>query len=402
LIQDIAALTLAPDLRSLRPAQRSAACSPRLPGVTETSSATAVCSWPPRGSGAAAPDGALRAADPSARPRSWRTCGPRRLRRHSQTGLITTLSDTGEHRLVCRRTPRGSCDRPRSFWPGMLRSGYSSESLGRARRGWGVASRTALEAGVIPPAAYRRRTWRLGRRPPVRTPQRGSGRPPSGRPSSSSWPTNTLARAGLDACGVPGMVSPSTSSPAGLNAYGVGGAILPATVVFAIATLFLLSGRCRPGAAPRNSLSAGRRLLLDWTDERSGVHEVEHDIDALEEKIRTAMEEVENSTATCSRGASVDPLAAAGRVVVDVGEPVIESGNGAGELRQRDVVRHGGPPGAGSPCPALCRSCPPGWRRSAHPSADRSAAIPAHATPDAGRRPALGAAAPRTRAGGAG
>jgi len=33
LLQDIAALALAPDLRDLRPAQRSAACSPRLPGV---------------------------------------------------------------------------------------------------------------------------------------------------------------------------------------------------------------------------------------------------------------------------------------------------------------------------------------------------------------------------------
>jgi hypothetical protein len=34
---------------------------------------------PPRGSGAAAPSGALRAIDASARPRSWRTFGPRRL-----------------------------------------------------------------------------------------------------------------------------------------------------------------------------------------------------------------------------------------------------------------------------------------------------------------------------------
>jgi hypothetical protein len=65
-------------------------------------------------------------------------------------------------------------------------------------------------------------------------------------------------------------------------------------------------------------------------------------------------------------------------------------------------ARHGGPPGAGSRCRAPCRSCPPGWQRSAHPSSDRSAAIPAHATPDVGRRPALGAAAPHTRAGGAG
>jgi hypothetical protein len=62
--QDIGALTLARDLRDLPAAQRSGACSPRLPGV-------ALGSWPPRGSGADAPQGALRAIDPSARPRSW-------------------------------------------------------------------------------------------------------------------------------------------------------------------------------------------------------------------------------------------------------------------------------------------------------------------------------------------
>jgi hypothetical protein len=45
---------------------------------------------PPRGSGVAAPGGALRAIDASARPRSWRTCGPRRLRRQSQPGLVAT------------------------------------------------------------------------------------------------------------------------------------------------------------------------------------------------------------------------------------------------------------------------------------------------------------------------
>jgi hypothetical protein len=45
---------------------------------------------PRRGSGAAAPSGALRAIDPSARPRSWRTFGPRRLRRHSDTARIAT------------------------------------------------------------------------------------------------------------------------------------------------------------------------------------------------------------------------------------------------------------------------------------------------------------------------
>jgi hypothetical protein len=42
----------------------------------------AVADWPPRGSGA------LRAIDASARPRSWRTFGPRRLRRQSQPGFM--------------------------------------------------------------------------------------------------------------------------------------------------------------------------------------------------------------------------------------------------------------------------------------------------------------------------
>jgi hypothetical protein len=44
----------------------------------------------PSGSGAAAPSGALRAIDPSARPRLWRTFGPRRLRRQSEPALVAT------------------------------------------------------------------------------------------------------------------------------------------------------------------------------------------------------------------------------------------------------------------------------------------------------------------------
>src|SRR5919108_2649722 len=43
----------------------------------------------PSGECAAAPSGdALRAIDPSAHPRSWRTCGPCRLRRQSQPDLL--------------------------------------------------------------------------------------------------------------------------------------------------------------------------------------------------------------------------------------------------------------------------------------------------------------------------
>jgi hypothetical protein len=47
-------------------------------------------SCPLRGSGAAAPIGALRAIDPSARPRLGRTAGPRRLRRQSESDLVAT------------------------------------------------------------------------------------------------------------------------------------------------------------------------------------------------------------------------------------------------------------------------------------------------------------------------
>jgi hypothetical protein len=48
------------------------------------------------GSGAARPQGALRAIDSSACPRSWRTCGPRRLRRQSQAGVVATQGGAAE------------------------------------------------------------------------------------------------------------------------------------------------------------------------------------------------------------------------------------------------------------------------------------------------------------------
>jgi hypothetical protein len=49
---------------------------------------------PPRGSGASARQGALRAIDSFRRSRSWRTFGPRRLRRQSQPALVATQGDT--------------------------------------------------------------------------------------------------------------------------------------------------------------------------------------------------------------------------------------------------------------------------------------------------------------------
>jgi hypothetical protein len=60
---------------------------------------------PLRGSGAAAPGGALRAIDPSARPRSWRTCGPRRLRRQSQRAVVATQSDRYEQAVGADADP---------------------------------------------------------------------------------------------------------------------------------------------------------------------------------------------------------------------------------------------------------------------------------------------------------
>ena len=62
---------------------------------------------PPRGSGAAAPSGALRAIDPSARPRSWRTCGPRRLRRQSEPDLVATHRGTHARRAATRAVAPG-------------------------------------------------------------------------------------------------------------------------------------------------------------------------------------------------------------------------------------------------------------------------------------------------------
>jgi hypothetical protein len=55
------------------------------------SAARTAADWPPRGSGATAPQGALRAIDSTARLRSWRACGPRRLRQQSELALTALL-----------------------------------------------------------------------------------------------------------------------------------------------------------------------------------------------------------------------------------------------------------------------------------------------------------------------
>jgi hypothetical protein len=58
----------------------------------------------PQGNGAAAPSSALRAIDPSARPRSWRTFGPRHLRRQSEPDLVATQCGAAS----CRGQPSPS------------------------------------------------------------------------------------------------------------------------------------------------------------------------------------------------------------------------------------------------------------------------------------------------------
>ena len=69
---------------------------------------------PPRGSGAAAPHGALRAIDSSACPRSWRTCGPRRLRRQSEPDLVATQGGCHDQGLqIPTNSTRGRIGRPR-------------------------------------------------------------------------------------------------------------------------------------------------------------------------------------------------------------------------------------------------------------------------------------------------
>jgi len=61
-------------------------------------------SWPPRGSGAAGPSGALRAIDGTTRPRSWRAFGLRRRRWQSEPVLLVTpvVSQDRHSRARCR------------------------------------------------------------------------------------------------------------------------------------------------------------------------------------------------------------------------------------------------------------------------------------------------------------
>jgi hypothetical protein len=66
---------------------------------------------PPRGSGASARQGALRAIDPFRRSRSWRTCGPHRLRRQSQPRLVATQGDAVGARSRSVAIRRSSCSR---------------------------------------------------------------------------------------------------------------------------------------------------------------------------------------------------------------------------------------------------------------------------------------------------
>ena len=87
LSQDIVASTLVRDLRNLRPAQRSSACSPRLPGV-EAPLATVRLMAPLRGSGA------LRAIDSSTCPRLGRPLAGAAFGGNLKPDLVATQGGT--------------------------------------------------------------------------------------------------------------------------------------------------------------------------------------------------------------------------------------------------------------------------------------------------------------------
>jgi hypothetical protein len=70
-------------------------------------------SVPLRGNGASARQGALRAIDSFRPSRSWRTCGPRRLRRQSAPSLVATHGERclDEGRAPASQRPRGWLNR---------------------------------------------------------------------------------------------------------------------------------------------------------------------------------------------------------------------------------------------------------------------------------------------------
>ena len=112
---------------------------------------------PLRGSGAAAPGGALCAIDASARPRFWRTCGPRILRRQSERPwlrltVVPTLIDccpgqpgsrlcrSAEGSRTQSRTPRGDPAKAPGGQGGRLLSSVPLlipvRQVGWVRRSW--------------------------------------------------------------------------------------------------------------------------------------------------------------------------------------------------------------------------------------------------------------------------
>jgi hypothetical protein len=95
---------------------------------------------PPRGSGAARPSGALRAIDSSACPRSWRTCGPRRLRRQSKPALVATEGGRGGAAVLSRDWV-GSSGEPVD----VVRSGDAAVA-GARRRAVGSAAPRSVES----------------------------------------------------------------------------------------------------------------------------------------------------------------------------------------------------------------------------------------------------------------
>jgi hypothetical protein len=140
---------LAPDLHDLHPTQRLRGHSPRLPGLA-AGPGHRHTHGPLRGSGAARPSCALRAIDSSACPRSWRTCGPRRLQRQSQPTLVATQSGrsappSAGHLLEVR--PGRVDPETKAQGRALKRTTALSDTLLEETKVWRTANRLTRHAG---------------------------------------------------------------------------------------------------------------------------------------------------------------------------------------------------------------------------------------------------------------
>jgi hypothetical protein len=127
----------------------------------------------PRGSGASARQGALRAIDSFRRSRSWRTCGPRRLRRQSQRDLVTTYRGACASRLDSKAVAEAS----------MPSSGSASHRRHSGADEWTVVFPHFSGVALLDSVPLNLRgEWRGTTRIPTRVPPEGLG-PGRGRPA---------------------------------------------------------------------------------------------------------------------------------------------------------------------------------------------------------------------------